>query len=179
MRVEDYLLDWIKKDNDNIPKVCVEVDYDAVGKDGKTKDWYCGVPKAGKSGEFGDNTFDSNIPQNDKGYATTACAVHITHYQKPDPSKDPYSLAVSIKDANGDEIGKLDKTEIRGPTNIRDKLPYYLIVDPGKVDADPISVKYAGESWKTDDLYPDGTGRCGVGAYDNGKREIDCGFHCE
>jgi hypothetical protein len=40
------------------------------------------------------------------------------------------------------------------------------------VDADPVSFAYGGDVWTSEDE------RCSVGAYDSGKREMDCGFTC-
>jgi hypothetical protein len=57
----------------------------------RTKKWECGVPKIGKGG----GGLDSNAPINDKGYAPSWCGFHVTQYQKPDPSKDDYSLEIS------------------------------------------------------------------------------------
>lgn len=97
--------------------------------------------------------------------------MHVTQYQKPDPSKDAYSLEVAhINDANENSIGNFAKG---GPTaSVTSKLPWTLEIKTGGVDADPVTFAYGGDSWSSD------TARCSVGAYDNGKREMDCGFTC-
>ncbi|KAI9797895.1 MAG: hypothetical protein M1833_005095 [Piccolia ochrophora] len=175
MDVEKFVTE---SDKDDSGKVCTEISYEtAAYQDGKNKEWFCGVPKAGKGGKVGDTTFDSNIPHGAGGYAPGPCGMHILQYQKPDPSKDPYSLEVSLKDANGDEVGRLDKTEMRAPQVIKGKLPVEVTVNTGAEDKDPISITYGGDVWTTADT-PDGKARCGVGPFDNGRREIDCGFTC-
>jgi hypothetical protein len=95
----------------------------------------------------------------------------VTQYQKPDPSKDGYSLEVArINDANENSIGSLPKG---GPTaSVTSKLPLTLEIKTGGVDDDPVTFAYGGDSWSSNDA------RCSVGSYDNGKREIDCGFSC-
>jgi hypothetical protein len=136
--------------------------------DSKTKKWECGIPKVGKAG----GQFDSNAPNNDHGYAPGWCGVHVIQYQKPDPSKDAYSLEVPrLNDANEAQIGNFNKG---GPTaSVTSKLPLTLEIKTGGVDADPVSFAYGGQTWDSNDK-----GRCSVGKYDNGKRQIDCGFTC-
>ncbi|KAF2687029.1 hypothetical protein K458DRAFT_295702, partial [Lentithecium fluviatile CBS 122367] len=136
--------------------------------DSRTKTWECGMPKTGKGGAG----LDSNGPVNDRGYRPGWCGVHVTQYQKPDPSKDQYSLDAIIKDANENRIGGTDARG--GPAlSLGGKLPMTVEVRTGGVDADPVSFGYGGDSWNSNDK-----GRCSIGAYDNGKREMDCGFTC-
>lgn len=134
----------------------------------RTKKWQCGVPKIGRGG----GGLDSNGPENDKGYAPGSCGVHVTQFQKPDPSKDDYSLEIPhLNDANENKIGSSAKG---GPdASVTSKLPFTLEITSGNVDADPISFAYGGDKWTSDDS------RCSVGKYDNGKREMDCGFECK
>ena len=91
MKVEDNAK---PKDSDGV-QVCY------YGEDGKTLWWGCGIPKLGK--HFGDN-LESNVPKGEKGYGAGECGMHVVQHQKPDPSKDPYSLEVWIKDADEDDI---------------------------------------------------------------------------
>lgn len=135
----------------------------------RTKKWECGVPKIGKGG----GGLDSNAPTNDKGYAPGWCGFHVTQYQKPDPSKDDYSLEASLNDANENKIGGTDGKV--GPTlSLTSKLPLTLEIKTGGVDADPVSFAYGSQSWDSND-----ESRCSVGKYDSGKREMDCGFTCD
>lgn len=126
------------------------------------------MPKIGKAG----GGIDSNAPTNDKGYAPGWCGFHVTQFQKPDPSKDSYSLEVALKDANENQIGGVGRS---GPSvSLTSKLPLTLEIKTGGVDADPVSFAYGSQSWDSND-----SARCKVGAYDNGKREMDCGFTCD
>ena len=79
---------------DNGPFICEYKDYDY--SQGRTRRWECGVPVIGK----GSGEFNSQAPQNERGYAPGWCGVHVVQYQKPDPSKDQYALEFVIKDAN-------------------------------------------------------------------------------
>lgn len=135
----------------------------------RTKKWHCGVPKIGKGG----GGLDSNAPVNEKGYRPGWCGLHVIQYQKPDPSKDSYSLEIThLNDANENKIGGVGKS---GPkVSLGSKLPLTVEVSTGAVDADPVYFAYGSQSWDSNDK-----GRCSVGAYDNGKREMDCGFTCE
>ncbi|CAO2652646.1 Nn.00g009290.m01.CDS01 [Neocucurbitaria sp. VM-36] len=134
----------------------------------RTKKWECGVPKIGKGG----GGLNSDAPNNDKGYRPGWCGVHVIQYQKPDPSKDSYSLEASLNDANENQIGSIGKV---GPTiSLTSKLPLTLEIKTGGVDADPVSFAYGSQSWDSNDK-----ARCSVGSYDNGKREMDCGFTCD
>lgn len=143
---------------------------------GKKLAWICAVPKSGKS-VIG---LESNIQVDPSvGYATGSCGVHVTHYQIPEGPDNYYSIETQIKDANGDQIGEISRTTATGPINISSKLPYQLIVTtalPGSVpdtDAEPVNFAYGGDSWNSGDQT-----RCSQGGYENGARNIDCGFAC-
>ncbi|KAF1844428.1 uncharacterized protein K460DRAFT_290108 [Cucurbitaria berberidis CBS 394.84] len=153
------------------PYVCTYGDYPAMGietgiSSARTKKYICGVPKIGKGG----GGIDSNAPTNDKGFAPGQCGVHVKQYQKPDASKDSYSLEVYVNDANENKIGEVGKS---GPNvSLASKLPLTLEVKTGGIDKDPVSFAYGGDSWTSDDK------RCKVGSYDSGARQMDCGFTC-
>lgn len=117
----------------------------------------------------------NDIPDGDGGYAPGQCGIHIIQYQKPVPGVDPYSLEISIKDANGDEVGKKSKTAV--PENIlsvTSKLPHTVDIATGEEDHQGLVVAYGEDIWSTDTEEV-----CSVGKYDNGNREMDCGFACE
>lgn len=136
---------------------------------GRTKKWQCGVPKIGKAG----GGLDSNGPTNEKGYAPGWCGVHVTQYQKPNPSKDSYSLEANLFDANENKIGGTSGKV--GPTlSLTSKLPLTLEIKTGHVDADPVTFAYGSQTWTSDDK-----SRCKVGKYDSGDRDMDCGFTCD
>ena len=148
-------------------------------KVGRTRKYACGMPKRGKKFEgrqIEEHTdeegwqVESNIPA-PNGYAPGQCGVHITQYQKPEPSKDEYSLAAQVFDANEDEVARVDKTV--GPKlRITSKLPKAVTVTAKAVDGDALTVEYDGIPFDTVSPF------CVVGGYDSGKREIDCGFLC-
>lgn len=122
----------------------------------------------------GHGSENKHIPNNDRGYAPGWCGVHVIQYQKPDPSTDSYSLEVSVRDANGVEIGSTNGKV--GPTaSVTSLLPLTFEVQTGGVDADPVSFQYADESWDSNNQ---DTYHCSVGAYDSGSRQMDCGFTC-
>lgn len=104
------------------------------------------------------------------------CGLHITHYQKPDPSKDPYSINVVLEDADSMIIGNtLGTVESRNPIVVPGfggQLPVQLIVTMGNVDKDPVQFAYGDQNWDSD------SSQCKMGKYDHGKREGDCGFNC-
>lgn len=133
------------------------------------KKWECGVPKIGKGG----GGLDSNAPNNDKGYRPGWCGVHVIQYQKPNPAKDQYSLEITaLNDANENKIGGVGKS---GPNvSLMSKLPLTVEIKTGGVDADPVRFAYGSQAWDSND-----SKRCSVGKYDNGKREMDCGFTCD
>lgn len=130
--------------------------------------WMCGVPKRGM--DF--PGIDSDLPTNAKDFAPGWCGVHVTQYQKPDPSKDNYSLEAKVFDANQNEIGNSGGKH--GATlNFGSKLPFPFLIWSKNIDEDPLDFEYESVKWASNDQP-----RCSVGAYDNGKREMDCGFTC-
>ncbi|KAH7085552.1 hypothetical protein BKA63DRAFT_548669 [Paraphoma chrysanthemicola] len=136
--------------------------------EGRTRKWFCGVPKRGQNFQG----LDSNVPT-PKGYAPGACGIHITQYQKPDPSKDQYSLAARIMDANQNEIGNSGGKQVGPVLVLTTPLPNTFTITAKAVDTDSLRLGYDGVEW--DAVAP----ACSVGAYDSGKREMDCGFTCK
>ncbi|KAF2281228.1 uncharacterized protein EI97DRAFT_463594 [Westerdykella ornata] len=140
---------------------------------GRKRMWECGVPRVGKALGSPDDPhhLDSNGPTNEKGYAPGQCGIHVTHYQKPDPVKDSYSLEIKLFDNNEVEIGASGRV---GPNySLGSKLPYTVEVRTGAVDADPVRFAYAGFEWDSN------SPNCKTGAYDSGDRDMDCVFHCD
>jgi hypothetical protein len=139
--------------------------------DGRTRKWFCGIPKRGKGFEGGGTELDSNVPT-PKGYAPGQCGIHVTQYQKPDPSKDPYSYDAKIFDANQNEIGNTGGKQPGPILVVNSKLPMGLTITARAVDTDALHFGYDGVMW--DGVAPS----CSVGKFDNGKRVMDCGFNC-
>lgn len=79
-------------------------------------------------------------------YRPGSCGLHIIQYQKPDPSKDAYTLDVQLKDADSMIIGNtLGAVDARNPISVSGfggQLPVQLIVTAGGVDADPVKFTY-------------------------------------
>lgn len=116
-----------------------------------------------------------DFPDSERGYATGTCQMHVVQHQKPDLSKEKYSLEVWIKDANQKDIGShYPAKEIRDRTlSVTSKLPKTVEFKTGARDADPIEIEYSADIWSTDDE------RCNVVDYDNGRREMNCDFECK
>jgi hypothetical protein len=158
------------------PYICTWLDYNQ--DNGRTRKWKCGVPKRGMNFPG----LDSDAPTNERGYRPGWCGVHVTQYQKPDPSKDKYTLAATLKDQNQNEIGttggKTGLTLLYGRPKLvfPSKLPLPFVVNSRVIDSDPVDFEYDGVRWDSNNK---DTHHCSVGAYDGGKREIDCGFTCK
>ncbi|KAK2792987.1 hypothetical protein FQN51_001392 [Onygenales sp. PD_10] len=142
-----------KRENQLQKRENVCFDWDGYGED----------PSAG-----GEDTLD---------YSPAWCGIHITQYQKNDrdnPHPD-YRFDISIKDHQGQEIGRADFAN--GPKdekiNVYSALPWVLVVTPGAVDSDPVRFAYSDQSWDSND-----ESRCSMGNYDSGNRDGDCGFSC-
>ncbi|KAK2802248.1 hypothetical protein FQN50_007429 [Emmonsiellopsis sp. PD_5] len=126
-------------------------------------DWY-GYGEDPSTG--GEDTLD---------YSPGWCGIHITQYQKNDrdnPNPD-YRFDISIKDHQGQEIGRADFADGSKNIDIFSALPWVLIVTAGDEDSDPVSFAYSDQSWDSND-----ESRCSMGKYDSGNRDGDCGFSC-
>jgi hypothetical protein len=130
----------------------------------------CGVPKLGK--RIGD--IYSNMPENENGYAPGWCGMHVTQHQKPDPSKDKYRFDVKLFDVNENLIGEVLDQVADKIIEVPSKLPHVMLVEAGNVDNDAVLFKYAEQHFGSNDQ----AHHCNFGAYDNMKREGDCGFTC-
>ena len=116
----------------------------------------------------------------EKRYASGWCGVHITQYQKnigPSNSgsgNSEYRLDVSLKDALQDIVGGVSLLSLPGGTfsGIDSQLPNVFEVEVGANDGEPVQFQYAGQAWASDGS------QCSVGGFDNGVRNMDCGFNC-
>ena len=108
-------------------------------------------------------------------YVAGWCGLHIVQHQKnEDGTGADYKYDVRIYDAIQAEIGGtngLDIPDYQSAT-VDSQLPYGVVLTSGALDADPIGLAYAGEDWTTN------SGQCSVGGYQDGTRNIDCGFTC-
>ncbi|KAH8832495.1 hypothetical protein DL96DRAFT_1676921 [Flagelloscypha sp. PMI_526] len=108
-------------------------------------------------------------------FARGFCGMHVTQFQKPDPSKDNYKLDIKLFNAVQAPIGATSgptDAPANHPIDFTSKLPFVMIVTAQNVDANPIKFAYAGQNFDSD------AAQCSVGAYDSGKREMDYGFTC-
>ncbi|KAH8824251.1 hypothetical protein DL96DRAFT_202912 [Flagelloscypha sp. PMI_526] len=116
-----------------------------------------------------------DCPPPASGFASGNCGIHVTQFQKPDPSKDNYKLDIQLFDAvqtpMGNSGGQKD-APANAPIEVTSKLPNVMIVTAQNVDEDPIKFAFGGETFDSN------AAQCSVGGYDNGKREMDCGFTC-
>jgi hypothetical protein len=109
---------------------------------GRTRKWFCVVPKLGQNFKG----LDSDMPA-PNGYGHGSCGIHITQYQKPDPSKDPYSLAAKIYDANQNEIGNSNGKQLGLVLVLTTPLPNTFIITARNIDADSLKLGYDGREW--------------------------------
>lgn len=143
--------------------------YDGGSKGGEII-YECGVPKQGEDGPNGRNF----LPVNDRQYAPGWCGMHVTQHQKPNPETDQYKFDVKIYDANEQLIGELMGAEAGAPISMSSRLPNYLVLEGGRVDADAVLFKYGSQTWNSKDK----DHHCKFGGYESNKREGDCGFTC-
>ena len=108
------------------------------------------------------------------------CGVHVIQYKKEQMDNDEnplnvYQLQVSMSDGDGRPIGMANKQPDAGTLQIVDtSLPYVFSIAAGNGDDDPIFFWYADQYWNTSTP----ANKCSVGGYDNGYRQMDCGFNC-
>ncbi|OAL05990.1 hypothetical protein IQ06DRAFT_313192 [Phaeosphaeriaceae sp. SRC1lsM3a] len=145
------------------PYVCSWLDYNQ--ENGRTRKWKCGVPKRGMKFPG----LESNMPVNDRGFAPGWCGVHITQWQTPN------ALETKVFDANQAEIGNSGGKQ-GDKLKFGSKLPLWFLVDGSAGSDKPIKFEYDAQFWDTNDKDKH---HCSVGAYDGGKREIDCGYTCK
>ncbi|KAF2826947.1 hypothetical protein CC86DRAFT_466719 [Ophiobolus disseminans] len=171
MAEDDECRDHLGTTCDDGPYVCMWLGGPYEREKGRTRKWRCGVPKTGMNFPG----FDSDGPTNSRGYRPGWCGVHVTQYQKPDPSKDQYTLEARVVDANQNEIGSSGgKKGSKLVFNSKLWLPF--VINSRAVDADPLDFEYDNVRWNSNDSKDH---HCSVGNYDHGKREIDCGFTCK
>ncbi|KAL8937417.1 MAG: hypothetical protein Q9216_004428 [Gyalolechia sp. 2 TL-2023] len=122
-------------------------------------------------------------------YQQGGCRAHVVQWQKNGIANNAnqlpdYQLSVDIYDQNGRRVGSATKQSAAQPIEVDNTaLPYNLIVAAGGVDDDPVTFWYADQYWASDETENNhqcrgGGGPNGGGGYDNGARQIDCGFDC-
>ncbi|KAK7753698.1 hypothetical protein SLS62_004321 [Diatrype stigma] len=110
-------------------------------------------------------------------FASGACGIHVNQWQKNENGVGgQYQFEVVIRDALSNIVGgtsKGDRLSIAdlSSASLPSALPYQLVISVGAVDSDPVQFSYAGQTWSS-------SRGCSTGAYDSGKRQMDCGFTC-
>lgn len=107
-------------------------------------------------------------------YAPGWCCVDVIQHHKSNPSSNPYTLDIAVKDAAGAIIGgSAGQIGFPGQTiNQFSMLPWVLLVTVGGADTDPVSFAYAGAYWDSFN------GPCNTQRYGRESRQINCGFPC-
>ncbi|KAH8802307.1 hypothetical protein DL96DRAFT_766580 [Flagelloscypha sp. PMI_526] len=107
-------------------------------------------------------------------FASGECGMHVTQFQKPDPSKDDFKLDIQLFDAAQTLIGASGTQE--APANVGidvfSSLPNVMIVIAQNADPDPIKFSIGEQTFDSN------AAQCSVGRYDSGKRQMDCRFTC-
>ncbi|KAL8717224.1 MAG: hypothetical protein Q9225_005509 [Loekoesia sp. 1 TL-2023] len=122
-------------------------------------------------------------------YQQGGCRAHVVQWQKNEVKNNAnqlpdYQLSVNMYDQDNRPMGSATKQDAAKPLEVDDTvLPYDLIVVPGVTDDDPVYFWYADQYWMSNETdHPHkcqgGGGKGGGGGYDNGFRQIDCGFDC-
>ncbi|KAH8833184.1 hypothetical protein DL96DRAFT_1585129 [Flagelloscypha sp. PMI_526] len=104
------------------------------------------------------------------------CGVHVTQFQKPNPATDNYKLDIRMFDGAQKLIGVSNGQE-NAPSGQGVVVTNFfqssdLTVTAQNVDDDPLLFSFQAQNFDSN------SGQCSVGAYDSGKREMDCGFSC-
>ncbi|MCJ1261743.1 hypothetical protein MMC22_001611 [Lobaria immixta] len=93
------------------------------------------------------------------------CGIHVTQYQSAP------GVAVIVKNNQQNQIGGVGRTNFNnGYVDVFSQLRYTIVVH--LVGGGQLEFAYAADHWSTTD------GRCSVGGYANGARQMDCGFAC-
>ncbi|OTB07668.1 hypothetical protein M426DRAFT_317969 [Hypoxylon sp. CI-4A] len=107
-------------------------------------------------------------------FTSGQCGIHVVQYQKNENGVgENYKFDISIVDAQGTGIGQVLAQEIPDfqSASIPSQLPYTITVTAGSVDDDPVNFAYAGYAFSS-------SSGCSTGGYQNGNRDMDCGFSC-
>lgn len=143
--------------------------------DGGYMNWAYSGPNIQAVGDQGHRLIFSGAPPKNKP-ASGNCGTHITQYQKNEKNANPvnhYTLDVILKDANGMVVGFNGNGDGSQALNVASQLPNPFTITAGQVDNDPLAFQYGSDKWDSNTK-----GRCSVGKYDSGSRQMDCSFAC-
>ena len=99
------------------------------------------------------------------------CSVHVKQYQDTPGPDHRYSFEARVTDANRFYMGHLSKTVASYAVMVKTK-SFDMVITTKYVDSDPIAFQFRDDSWDTTS-----PGRCTVGQYDSGARDMDCWFN--
>ncbi|KAF2971664.1 hypothetical protein GQX73_g1882 [Xylaria multiplex] len=119
-------------------------------------------------------TTASPVSSNNRRYVAGTCGIHVTQYQKNENGVGgDYQYDIQIKDGVGAIIGGANHLPIPDlqSATVDSELPFGLVVTSGAFDSDPVGFAYAGYIFSS-------SNGCSAGDYDNGARQMDCGFGC-
>lgn len=115
---------------------------------------------------------------NPNEYAPGSCGIHVTQYQHGYSSSPNIQFDISIKDANGKEIGSISRADAADDLAFDSRLPApgFSLTVHGDKDVD---FRVPSGNFNSDK----GDTSCKFGDYDGdshhaGKRQGDCGFSC-
>ncbi|KAL8727518.1 MAG: hypothetical protein Q9166_005989 [cf. Caloplaca sp. 2 TL-2023] len=150
----------VKVDPDDFKKKCVLWGDDADNLAS------CDAENGPVPGEGSDSTSGGS------NYTPGWCGVHVTQYQKENPS-DPsshYHLDVTLYDGAQKEIGKVTNQDAPAgeSVGITNALPWVFIVTARNVDNDAVRFEYADQSWKSNNQKH----HCKFGDYKDGNRYV-------
>ena len=137
-----------------------------------------GCPKFGKANHTSCYFYDQSYGLNQPGdFNPGWCGVHVEQWrpQSDENQLSTYQLSATIKDDFGRPIGNAIKQSAAETLELIDSvLPYDLYIATGASDDAPLKFWYSGQYWNSSSK----ANQCSVGDYNDGYRQMDCGFHC-
>lgn len=127
-------------------------------------------------GSYADGFCSLDLTQWDK----TQCSAPICDMAGPGYGNSRYSVAVTIKDAKGAEIGSSRRFDAGDPDRleVRSKLEGILLITPEEQN-DYIQFNLWDESWASNNVQNDMRALCKVESWEgDGSRTMHCGFAC-
>ncbi|TRX98102.1 hypothetical protein FHL15_000747 [Xylaria flabelliformis] len=119
-------------------------------------------------------SYGSPTSVSNRRFVSGGCNVHVTQWQKNENGVGgAYQFDVRVTDAIGAIIGGANRLTIGDFTSadVASQLPYLVVISAGAVDEDPVQFAYAGSQFSS-------SHGCSTGGYEDGNRDMDCGFTC-
>ena len=102
------------------------------------------------------------------------CGIHVTQFQKNENGVGAdYQFDVVVKDGVGNGVGGVSRLAVPDfqTRSFASGLAGNIDITVGAVDADPVKFVYNGFTFSS-------SNGCATGGYEDGNREMDCGFAC-